>query len=75
MAVRTGEVPDYVIKALSCHECRCHEKDNKSSPEYQLWYQNHKQRCEINHYSSSSEIEVIGASELFLRSIETRGLQ
>ena len=28
MAVRTGEVLDYVIKSLSCHECRCHEMQN-----------------------------------------------
>ena len=75
MAVRTGEVLDYVIKSLSCHECRCHEKDNKSSPEYQLWYENHKQHCEINHFRSSGEMEAIGASELFLRSIETRSLR
>jgi len=75
MAIRPGKVLDCVIKSLRCHECRCYEKDNKSSPEYQRWYQNHKQHFEINHYSSSGEMEAIGASESFLRSIETRGLQ
>ena len=50
LAVRTIDILDYVIKALSSHECRCHEKDNTTSPDYQLWCENHKQHCKINHF-------------------------
>ena len=75
MAIRTGEVLDYVVKSLSCHECRCHERDNKSTAEYKLWHENHMKSCEINHSGSSGEMEASGACELFLKSIETRGLR
>ena len=75
MSVRTGAVLDYVIKSKTCNECRCHEKDDKETDQYKYWHENHKSRCEINHEGSSGEMEASGAIEIFLRSIESRGLQ
>ena len=34
--VITGEVLDNVVKSLVCHECMCHQNDNKESDQHKL---------------------------------------
>ena len=75
IAVRTGEVLDYSLKSLSCHECQSHEHDHKDSDQYKKWLQKHRDYCHINHEGSSGSIEVAGANKIFTRSIETRALK
>ncbi len=75
ISVITGEVLDYVIKSLSCHECRSHANDKKDTETYKKWQQEHTEYCHINHKGSSGEMEVAGAVEMFSRSVETRGLR
>ena len=75
IAVRTGEVLDYSLKSLSCHECQSHEHDHKDSDQYKKWLQKHRDYCHINHEGSSGSMEVAGAIEIFTRSIETRALK
>ena len=41
-AVRTGEVLDYSLKSVSCHECQSHEHDHKDSDQYKNWLQKHR---------------------------------
>ncbi|XP_065051289.1 uncharacterized protein LOC135680963 [Rhopilema esculentum] len=72
ISVRTGQVLDYVIKSLFCHECKSHEKDDKDTAKYKNWHQKHVGHCHINHEGASGNMEVDGAVEIFTRSIEKR---
>ena len=74
ISVLTGEVLDYLVKSLYCHECLFHQKD-KESDEYKQRYDSHKDQCCINHVGSSDAMETQGAKEIFLRSIEKYGLK
>ena len=72
ISIRTGEVIDYIVKSLFCHTC---SKKDKSASEYGQWYEKHKATCQINHSGSSDSMEKAGATEIFLRSIDSRGLK
>ena len=71
LSVETGEVLDFVVKSLICHECVSH----KNTPDFTEWYQTHENVCMVNHKGSSDSMETAGAVEIFLRSIETRNLK
>ena len=64
IAVLTGEVLDYAVKSLICHQCVSH-KDNTSI----------EHDCSINHSGSSDQMETQGAKEIFLRSVEKRNMK
>ena len=64
IAVLTGEVLDYAVKSLVCHQCVSH-KDNTSI----------EHDCSINHSGSSDQMETQGAKEIFLRSVEKRNMK
>ena len=74
ISVRTEEILDYALKTLYCHECIAHNKDDKDIKVYQKWKDMHSSQCSINHTGSAERMEKDGATEIFLRSIETRGL-
>ena len=75
ISVETGEVLDAVTKSLFCGEySKVHFKFDLNSPEIRSWFQGHKEQCCINHTRASGAMETEGAVELFLRSIEKRGL-
>ena len=40
ISVLTGEVLDYSVKSLYCHECLLHQKDIESD-KYKQWYESH----------------------------------
>ena len=75
MSVRTGEVLDYEVLSVVCFECRAREKLDKESEAYKNWYAKHESTCSVNHKGSSGEMESSGASKIFHRSIEKRGLK
>jgi hypothetical protein len=75
ISVDTGEILDYEVKSLFCHECKAHNNDDKESDKYKQWKDAHTQRCEINHEGSSEEMEAVAAVQIFSRSIETRTLK
>ena len=75
ISIDTGEILDYSVKSLVCHECKAHNDMNKESDEYKTWKQSHAPSCEINHHGSSEEMEAVAAAEIFARSIEKRQLK
>ena len=75
VVVDTGEVLDYEIKYKHCFKCRARSKWDKSSEKYQTWYNQHESECSVNHLKSSELMEKEAAIEMFLRSVEKRGLK
>lgn len=75
MSVRTGEVLDFEVLSKVCFECRSYEKIDKNTDKYLSWWEAHKNSCSINHVGASGEMESKGAAQIFLRSIEKRGLK
>lgn len=75
ISVDTGEILDYEVKSLFCHECKAHSKMEKESEDYKQWKDNHELKCEINHEGSSEEMEAAAAVQIFKRSIKTRELK
>ena len=75
ISVDTGEILDYVVKSLFCHECKAHNDNDKDSDKYKEWKQAHETRCQINHHGSSEEMEATAAVEIFSRSISLRKLK
>ena len=62
------------MKSLYCHACSKYE--NKLTEEqFNEWYENHKDDCQINHQGSSDLMETEGAIETFLRSISKYNLR
>ena len=71
ISVLTVEVLDYAVKTMVCAECKAHKNDN----DFELWYEGHANKCQINHEGSSGSMEAVGAVEIFSRSIATRQLK
>ena len=67
-SVRTGEVLDYAVKSLYCHKC-ARQKNKLSKEESEIWSEDHKDSCQINHKGSSDKMESEGANEIFLCSM------
>jgi hypothetical protein len=44
ISVDTGEILDYEVKSLFCHECKAHNNDDKESDKHTQWKDAHKQR-------------------------------
>lgn len=65
----TGYVVDFQVMSKYCKECElAKNKLNKSSKEFEIWYEEHKDSCSINHSGSSGSMEVQAASKLWSRS-------
>ena len=75
ISVATGEILDYEVKSLACHECKAKEHIDKDTDAYRQWRDLHQGKCQINHTGSSEEMEAAAAVEIFGRSIETRKLK
>lgn len=75
ISVATGEILDYEVKSLFCHECKAHNNQDHESEEFQEWKKAHEPKCEINHVGSSEEMEAVAAVDIFSRSIATRKLK
>ncbi|GBM89998.1 hypothetical protein AVEN_43447-1 [Araneus ventricosus] len=67
--MRTGYVIDYQVMSKYCKECELAKGElNKISAEYEIWYDGHKDYCNVNHCGSSGSMEVQAAFKLWLRS-------
>ena len=75
LSVCTGEVLDFEVLSLVCHQCQAHENLDHLSDEYKQWKDKHQYVCPINHKGSSGEMETKGAIRLFMRSIKQRSLK
>ena len=75
ISVLTGEILDYEVKSLFCHECKAHGSHDQDSVKYKEWKKAHEKNCEVNHQGSSEEMEAVSAVDIFTRSIETRNLK
>ena len=56
-----------------CRMCRIWEP-KKGTPNYDEWYDTHKQDCKRNHEQSSGAMVSVGAVDIFSRSIEKNEL-
>ncbi|KAJ8673762.1 hypothetical protein QAD02_011490 [Eretmocerus hayati] len=70
----TGLVIDYEVLSKYCHMCTITQNElGPDSPDFALWYENHKEsgECNQNHVGSSCSMETKCAEILFIRSPET----
>ena len=74
ISVATGEILDYEVKSLICHECQARENMDKDTEEFKAWKAGHT-NCQINHSTSSEDMEASAAVEMFGRSKENYGLK
>ena len=73
ISVETGEILDYEVKSICCHECKEHTSWDVESEKYKEWKESHD--CQIDHKGSSEKMEAVAAVEIFSRSIEKRKLK
>ena len=73
--VDTGEVVDFEVLSMHCHECSKHLHEDKDSETYKNWKAKHEHLCQINYQGSSGGMEGAGAIKIFQRSIANRGLK
>ena len=75
ISVETGEVLDFCVKTIYCHECTLHKKDDINSEKHKQWYRDHASNCSVNQEGSSGAMECQAGVDMFLRSITTRNLR
>ena len=54
ISIDTGEVLDYDVRSLFCHECTSNYA-RKSKDDFDNWYNQHKIHCQINHTGSADK--------------------
>ena len=74
-SVETGEVLDFHIKSKVCFQGKLKRGKDKSSIEYNTWFDKHKHECSVNHSKSSESMETEAAITTFMRSIEKHNLK
>lgn len=70
MAVETGEVLDYEVKSNICFQCKARTKWDKESEKFKKWFDEHKDKCLVNHTLSSESMGKDAAIRIFKCSIE-----
>ena len=75
MAVETGGVLDYEVKSKVCFECKTRAKWDKESEKFKSWFDQHKNKCLINHTLSSEAMEKEAGITIFKRSVEKHKLK
>lgn len=75
ISVKNGKILDTEVMSKQCMSCRKHMFDDKESPAYLKWKAEHSSMCCRNYTGSSPNMEPVGASRIFLRSKESRGLE
>ena len=71
--VEIGKCVDIEVLSNICQACSLWEIKDKNCEEFQRWKLHHS--CKANHSGSSSSMEPVGATRIFQRSEQTRGLQ
>lgn len=49
IAIETGEVLDYELRCLYCHECVVEKNKTQSAEEYEKWRSEHESQCSLDH--------------------------
>lgn len=65
--VQTGLVIDYQVMTKHCQACALKKSTQTSDDEFQLWFEQHKSDCCINHTGSSKSMEQEAALMLWNR--------
>ena len=60
----SGQVLGAEILTKYCSECGHHEGMSKESEEYKQWWEEHKNKCDVNYHRSSPAMEAIGSENL-----------
>ncbi|XP_043258074.1 uncharacterized protein LOC122400607 [Colletes gigas] len=68
------KVLDAVIKSSFCQACAL-SKSKMATEEFDIWFENHKEKCSNNHHGSAGKMEVDAAVEMFFRSVEKYGVK
>ena len=63
------KIANFIIKSSYCKGCE-KKKGTEGTPEYEAWYEKHKEHCQANHSGSSGKMEVDGICEIFCQSLE-----
>lgn len=71
----SGKVLDTEVFTKYCAECGHHENMCKKSEEYKLWWEGHKETCDVNYCGSSPAMEANGALRIWKRSVEKHKLR
>lgn len=65
----TGYVVDYEVMSKSCRQCAITKSQlGENSPDFNQWYEGHKNTCDINHTGSSGAMEMMAAETIWKRS-------
>ena len=75
ISIVTGEVLDYELKSLHCHECASHSNDDINSEQYIKWSNDPKKNCLVNHVGTSDRMETARVLDIFLKSIKKHNLK
>lgn len=63
------KIANVIIKSSYCKGCE-KKKGTEGTPEYEAWYEKHKEHCKTNHTGSAGKMEVDGICEMFWQSLE-----
>ncbi|KAJ4442731.1 hypothetical protein ANN_04322 [Periplaneta americana] len=66
--ILTGYVIDYQVMSKSCRKCVHARQRYKNPQDFKIWYDIHKQECDINHTGSSGAMEMEAAIKMWNRS-------
>lgn len=75
LSINSGKVLDVEVLSRNCIGCKKHANDDKNSQGYLSWKADHESVCALNYTGSAPNMEPVGATKIFHRSIETRDLQ
>lgn len=75
ISAQTGEILDIHLMNNHCQKCQSMSHLDKYSAEYQEFYAEHFEECDINHEGSSASMESEGVSTLWSRSLEKHSLR
>ena len=74
MSVVTGKVLDTEIMSKECRTCIINQV-KKGTPEFDQWWESHKEECHTNFHGSSGKMDPVGCKKIFERSIDKHSLR
>ncbi|KAJ4425721.1 hypothetical protein ANN_27917 [Periplaneta americana] len=63
-----GYLIDYQVMSKSCRKCDHARQRYKNPQDFKMWYDIHKEECDINHTGSSGAMEIKAAIKMWNRS-------
>eukprot|EP00112_Aurelia_sp_Birch-Aquarium-sp1_P014509 Seg314.3 transcript_id=Seg314.3/GoldUCD/mRNA.D3Y31 product="hypothetical protein" protein_id=Seg314.3/GoldUCD/D3Y31 len=74
MSIVTGKVLDTEIMSKECRTCIINNW-KKGTPEFDQWWERHKEECHTNFHGSSGKMDPVGCNNIFKRSIDKHSLR